>query len=221
MLCRLAILAASISALAFGAERRIDVNTTEQADLAAGGTVNIVGSMGELNVEGWDKPTVEIEVNRYTWSDKPEKAKARLAEIQVKKSISGNELTITTMHKRFTGAHVDYRIRIPRNAKLVVHQGMGAVTLYDLASDIDVNAKWGDIVVMLPEPARYEIEAKSKFGGVYSDFAAEPKHTTMFLGRRENVEPAGTGDTRHIHLTLDSGTITIQKMSAPALLSSK
>src|SRR5579859_1673199 len=36
--------------------------TTERIDFAPGGTIRINGSYGDLNVEGWDRPEVEVAV---------------------------------------------------------------------------------------------------------------------------------------------------------------
>ena len=40
--------------------RKIQVTKTEHADLSAGGTVRFKNSTGELTIEGWDQPGVEI-----------------------------------------------------------------------------------------------------------------------------------------------------------------
>jgi hypothetical protein len=176
---RLTLLSLFLPVLALGANR-IDLTTTETSDLAPGGTVRIEHSTGELNVEGWDQPTVQIEVTRYTWS-----AKTNLKEIQIAKKLEGNVLTIDTAHKRFTGAHVDYRIRVPRNTKLVIHHGIGDVTIYDMTADIEATAKEGDLIVGLPEPAKYQITAHTKIGTIYNDFqASEPDghHITLRVG---------------------------------------
>ncbi len=168
---RLAVFALFIPLLAPGAQR-VDVITTEKVDLAPGGTVRVEHSTGELNVEGWDQPTVQIEVTRYMWSDKEEKAKANLNQIQVTKKLEGNVLTIDTAHKSFTRAQVHYRVRVPKNTKLIIHHGIGAVTIYDVASDIEATAKIGDVIVGLPEPAKYQITSHSNIGTRYTDFHA-------------------------------------------------
>jgi hypothetical protein len=203
---RLAILTSLALPMLALAAQRVEVATTEKSDFAPGGTVRIEHSTGELNVEGWDEPSVQIEVTRYAWA-----AKANLKQIQVTKKLEGNVLTIDTAHKRFTGAHVDYRIRVPRNTKLVIHHGIGDVTIYGMSGDIDASAKDGDLVVGLPEPAKYEIDAFTKLGGVYSDFAGPSRHRRLGMGESLNPAPEGTGDTRHISLHVGTGGISIVK----------
>ena len=169
---------------------------------------------GEVNVEGWDQPTVEIEVVRSAWSNREDLTKARLNLIQVSKKLEGNELTLTTSHKRFTGAHVDYRIRVPRNTKLVIHHGTGAVVVTGVDGDIDATTKTGDVLVQLDEPAKYQIDAFTKLGGIYSDFAGTIRRRRMGMGESLNPAAEGPGDARHISLHVTTGGITIQKVSA-------
>ena len=45
----------------------VQVVTTDRVDFAAGATIRILASTGELNIEGWDKPQVEITVTRSAW----------------------------------------------------------------------------------------------------------------------------------------------------------
>jgi hypothetical protein len=203
--------------IAFGAQR-VDVTTTEKTDFAPGGTVRIEGSTGEVNVEGWDQPTVEVEVVRSAWfdpgADHEAKAKARLNAIQVTKKLEGRELTITTDHKHFTGAHVDYRIHVPVNTKLVIHHGIGDVVVFGVEGDIDATAKTGDLVVQLRDPAKYQIDAFTKLGSIYTDYDGAVRLRRMHTGESQNVAAEGPGDARHISLHVNHGGISIQKVSA-------
>src|SRR5262245_31880464 len=67
-------LIASVGALAFCGEaqaqtvakQRAEVKTTERVEFGSRGTVQIVDSFGEVSVEGWDKPEVELTVIKKT-----------------------------------------------------------------------------------------------------------------------------------------------------------
>ena len=222
MASRIAALVLTIPALAFCAQR-VEVTTTEKADFAPGGTVRIEHSVGELNIEGWDQPTVQIEAVRYTFSDHPEQAKALLAKVGIMKELKGTELTISTAHKRYTWAHVDYRIHVPRNTNLVVRHGIGDVTIYDVSGNIDADARTGDVVVQLPEPAKYQIDARAGFGSIYSDFDGVRHSHLPHLKTNETLKIAteGTGEARQIHLHVSRGGVTIEKAAPLPLLSSK
>ena len=49
--------------------QQVQVATTDQLDFAAGGTIRFEGSVGELNIEGWDQPQVRIAVTRSGYTD--------------------------------------------------------------------------------------------------------------------------------------------------------
>src|ERR1039457_7346948 len=61
--------------------------TTERVEFAPGGTIQVDGSAGELNIEGWDRAEVEITVTRSTYrADTPQQqdlAKRQLEAIKV------------------------------------------------------------------------------------------------------------------------------------------
>jgi len=208
------MLAPLLAPLLAMAAQHVDLSTVDKTDFAPGGTVRIEGSTGELNIEGWDQPVVEIQTDRYTWSDHAEKAKAGLDRVQVTKKLEGRELTITTAHKHFTDIRVNYRILVPRNTKLVVHHGTGSVVVYGVEGDIDATAKVGDVLVQLNEPAKYQIEASTNLGSIYSDFDGAIHHRRLGIAETQTPSPEGTGDLRHVTLHVKvAGGITIQKVA--------
>lgn len=206
-------LAAFLLCLPALATQRVDVKTTEAADFAAGGTVRIEGSTGDVNIEGWDQPRVEIEVVRSQWSDRANEARKRLNEIVVTTKREGRELTISTAHKRWIGAQVSYRIHVPVNTKLVVHHGTGAVVIFGVESDIEASTKVGDVVVQLREPAKYRIDAFTKLGGIYSDFGGKVVRRRLGTGESLNPAVADAGEERKVSLRVGTGGITIQKVT--------
>jgi hypothetical protein len=197
------------------ATQRVDVTTTEKTDFAAGGTVRIEGSTGELNIEGWDQPFVEIEVVRSVWTEKKaDDVKAELGRIAVTKKLEGKELTFTTSEpKKHTRAQINYRIHVPANTKLVIHHRIGDVVIYGVDGDIDATAKVGDVAVQLREPAKYQIDAFTKLGGIYSDFDGKIVHRRSGMGESLNPAAEGTGDARRVSLHVGTGGISIQKVT--------
>lgn len=203
---------------AFAGQERVELITTGRADVMPGGLIRIEGSTGELNIVGWDQPAVEVMTDRYTFNESKDKEKvaAKLKRIEVTKMASGNgELTITTM-KHESGIHVDYHIMVPRTARLVVRHYIGDVVITDAGGDIDARAGTGDIVLQLPGMEHYTIDAKTGFGGIYSDFN-EARHA--FVGQKL-VQDASAGDPKgpshKIHLHVDIGGISIQKAESAA-----
>ena len=136
------------------------VVTTERVEFAPGGAIQVNGSAGELNIEGWDRAEVEITVTRSTYRpDTPKDqdlAKRQLEAIKVTtERKSPTELVINTALPPRTfwakvagcrpDVQVDYRIRVPRDSRLVVRLGTGDVVVYDVAGDIDAYVRTGDI----------------------------------------------------------------------------
>src|SRR5437660_1959379 len=81
--------------------RLVQVTKTERVNFAPGGIIHINDSFGGLNVEGWDRPEVEITVTKFIWdASKPkqqQEAASRLEGVQVvTKRSSETELTIST-----------------------------------------------------------------------------------------------------------------------------
>lgn len=193
---------------------RVESVTTEKTGFAAGGTIRIEGSTGELNIEGWDQPFVEVTVTRYTWDANAARAKRELDRVQVSRPVvSGTELSIVTTHKKSLGVHVDYSIRVPRDSKLIIRHDTGDVVVYDVAGDIDASAKAGGILLQLPAAGKYSIDARNRAGGnIYSDFAGKSRSNWVLMGGK--LESEAPAPAHHLHLRVGLGGITIQKMAA-------
>jgi hypothetical protein len=204
-------------------EQSLQVVTTDQFDFT-GGAVRVDNAYGEMNVEGWDQPRVEITVTRtafrHNTPKEQEDGKAYLNQIKVtaKKTANG-DIEISTQfpgRNRLVRAiwglgdfNLDYRIKVPRNTKLAIRHGVGDVTVHDVAGDIDATVRSGDIVLQLPDPEKYAIVAQCRLGDIYSDFDGA-HHSPWLVGQR--VE-GGTGHTIHLRALL--GGISIQRIAAP------
>ena len=186
-------LAAAIGAPAFGADSTglVHLSSTQQVAFQSGGTIRVDHSFGELWIQGWDRPDVEITVTKSPdelYSAKNQADAARLAgNVKVTTARpSPNELVIATAveHYRkwlhpfsFTGdVMMQYRIRVPRDCKLIVHHKDGEVLISDMRGDIEAAGRSGDLVVLLPEDGKYSIDARSQAGTLSSDFAGDFRH---------------------------------------------
>lgn len=203
-------------------ERPLQVVTTDRLDFA-GGTIRVDNAYGQLNVEGWDEPRVEITVTRTAFRNstpkEQEQGKAYLNRIQVTAKKTGNgDVEIST---RFPGRNrlvrtiwglgdfnLDYRIKAPRNARLVIHHGLGDVVVRDVTGDIDATIRTGDIMVQLPEPEKYAIDARCRFGDIFTDY--DGTHRSPWLVGQKFT--GGSGHTVHLRALL--GGISIQRIPA-------
>jgi hypothetical protein len=196
----------------FAVKQKVELITTDHADFAPGGLIHIEGSTGELNIAGWDQPSVEVIASRYAFREArgKEKASADLKRIDVVTMVAGKgELTIATRrHER--GIHVDYQIMVPRNSRLVVHHHIGDIVVTDVNGDIDATSGAGDILVQLREPEHYAIDAKTRLGAIYSDFNTARHHDAI----GEKLITDAPAPAHHINLRLGAGGISIQKLDA-------
>jgi hypothetical protein len=220
-----------------GPKQAFETTKTERMNFLPGGTIHLDNSYGYLTVEGWDEPEVEITVtrstDRYFEPAQKDKAGKRLAQIQVvAERRSDRELAISTTtpvrknlissvlpDKRivFTmpvhsqrGVTVEYTVHVPRNSSLVVRHDNGYVWVSDVTGDIEVRSHTGDMIVMLPDPGPYSIDARTRFGSVSSDFTVKSHHP--FLVGTHFADPSQS-PSRRIYLRMGRGSITLKNGS--------
>ena len=102
--------------------------------------------------------------------------------------------------------NLDYRIKVPRNAKLAIRHSVGDVIVHDVAGDIDATVRTGDIVLELPDPEKYAIDAQCRFGDIFTDYDGAHRSPWLVGQKLEG------GSGRTIHLRVGVGGITIQRI---------
>jgi hypothetical protein len=199
------------------------VSKTERMDFPSGGLLRLKNSVGEVTVEGWDRTDVELTTTKSTKapynSKDREKAVAELDQVHTAAERHGDELVITTDFPRFgifksllrggTRFDLDYRISVPRKARVAIEHYTGYVSLDNIAGDIQVIASQGEITLRLPEDRQYAIDAKSKVGDVISDFPGQTQRKLWFLGKQFAHENAAA--SQKIYLRVGYGDIIILK----------
>ena len=210
-----------------GPKQSFETAKTERIPFAAGGMIHVNASYGYLAVEGWDEPEVEITVikstNGFYEPSQKQQEEQRFERVQVvTERRSDKELAISTtppVSKRVLflprplfpstrhGLTPDYRIHVPRNSQLVVHHDNGYVWVSDVTGDIEVRSHTGDMIVLLPDPGPYSIDARTGLGSVSSDFVGKGHH--YLAGTR--FAHAGSAPARRVFLRMGSGCITINR----------
>jgi hypothetical protein len=211
-----------------------EVTRIEHVDFPSGGVIRLDGAYGDLFVEGWDQPEVEITVTksmRYRYeSAQSQRAAQRMESIRVvTERRSPTELTISTVvpsrgkpfaggedfrpaslvlpSKNRGGVMLEYHILVPRNSRLVIHQGMGNVLVRDVTGDIDAACRLGDILLWLSGSRTYSIDARSRAGTVSSDFSGAIRSHYLFGQTFSSLSPASS---QRLHLRVGFGGITIK-----------
>jgi hypothetical protein len=204
-----------------------DPSRTEHMDFPAGGTLRLQNSVGELVVEGWDQPGVEITTTKSALYEKEQRD---LDRVQISTKRQGDELVVTTeypSHRAFpyvttldhvTHFNIEYHIKVPRNARLVINHGDGEVHITDVAGNIEVTSRQGLIALLLTGDVPRSIDAKSAIGSVNSDFPGTETTQKLFIGHKFLQSTAGT--SQNLKLRVRYGDIVIQKAWQPEAPSS-
>ena len=197
-----------------GLKQPAQATTTDLVNFAPGGLIRVTTASSNLFVEAWDRPEVEIRTIKSS-------RRARcLDDIRVvTEHPSATELAITTtlppsnffarLFGRTCGATVEQHIQAPRDSRLVIHHGAGYLMVSRISGEIEATSRSGDIVLMLPDPGPYAIDAKSRFGSVSSDFAGTA-HREKMIG--EQFASANPPQSRRIYLRIGFGGITIKEV---------
>jgi hypothetical protein len=227
------ILSAGVSSVPLRADdepkSRAQVTNTDRADFPAGGVLRIDNSIGELTVEGWDRPDVEVATIKSTkavyGSEAREKAIRSLSKVQIKTERRGNEVVVRTDFPKYAffppnplpigraNFDIEYRIRAPRQARLIIDHNNGEVHVDNVASDIRVNVVTGSITLRLPGENPYAIDAKTDAGGIFSDFPGQIRRRFSLIGSRLNAKPSQAAHS--LQLRIGFGDIAIVKIRKP------
>jgi hypothetical protein len=203
--------------------KQLQVTSSETVNFARGGLIRITGSYGDLAVEGWEQPKIEVNVLKMLPYGFKSDQKERLERVHVAiDRRSDSELSISTSApsaNRFAhpfggkggGLALEYWIHVPRSSRLVIKHGVGMVSVSHVMGDIDASGGRGDLLVGLPGPGPYAIDAKNKFGVVSSDFAGSPQLALYRLGERFDTVDATAAP--RIRLRMGFGGITIKRLA--------
>lgn len=209
-----------------GPKQPFEQSSAESIKFASGGTIRINNSYGHLTVEGWDEPEVQITVIRSTESfyapGQEKEIAQRFEKIEVTaERRSEKELVITTIvpsrngtwapplkNRTKLGIMLEYRILAPRDTHLVVKHDNGYVWVSDLTGDVEVKSHTGDMIVALPDPGAYSIDARTRVGSVSSDLYARNRNQFL-LGTHYSY--SDNAPAHRIFLRMGRGSITIKK----------
>jgi hypothetical protein len=204
-----------------------EITAIDHMEFAPGGTLHIKGSYGVLNIEGWDKPEIEVTVTksrplRFGESPAPADDKRRLESIGIKtERTSPTEVTVTTTLASRHGdwapplpasttndVEADYEIYVPRDTRLVIEHGSGVVQVRWISGDIQATARRGDILLWLPLGS-YSIDATTKFGIVSSELDGEA-HNRFLVG--EHFIRSSPAPAHQLKLHTGFGGVTIRQI---------
>jgi hypothetical protein len=230
MMIKLALIGMGASCLLLADDapiEQVQVTHTEHMDFPSGGVLHLKKSTGDLTVEGCDRPDIEITTIKSTKSYHPRDRAAAAKEldrIRLVPERHGDELTITTefpkhemLLRPFLGVsafEMQYRIKVPRNARLIIDHDSGNVSIDDVTGDVHAKSGFGQIILHLPQDGNYAFDAKCDFGAVDSDFPG-PEHERL-VGGHGFISEAPPAGAQKMYARMGVGDITILKIRQPA-----
>jgi len=233
MECRLCFaLAVTLVVPLFGDENlkpTAQVSNTERIDFSPGGTIRIDRADGDLYVEGWDQPQVEMTIIKSLpyehEASHPQRLGQQLEAVQVASERPSPSELIISMHaparygwlwhptSPVDTSHVklEYQLHVPRDSKLVIDHGVGLVSVRGVTGDIHASCGRGDIVLWLPSTGTYSIDARSRLGKVYSDFPGDSISEFLVGQKFTNVNSTAS---QRLFLRAGYGGITLKPILA-------
>jgi hypothetical protein len=229
---QLAVLGLCVVCLLSGADeprQKVQVSKTEKADFPANGTLRLQNSTGELTIESWDQPGIEITTTKssteeYLPKDR-DKATKDLDRVRISMKRNGDELVIRTeypRHRAFpyveplstvTNFDLEYVIKVPRNAKLIIKHDDGEVHVDDVTGNIQATARQGLIALRLVTDMSPAIDASSFIGTVNSDFAGKETFQPLHFGHKFVGGAASAPQT--LRLKIGYGDVVILQAHGP------
>lgn len=193
---------------------------------AGGGAVRVEHSYGEIDIEGWDRPEVEVTVERASEREAGARSRAameqRIGSVTVAARREGNDVVISTAYparsvfthplSRRSDVEIRYEIHAPRAWNLRIHGDRGGVNISGIHGAIEAGMVNGQITVTVA-PGAYSIDARCGFGTVYTDVGGADR-----ARRRIREEVAGQASSDAVRLSLQTrlGDIVILERSGPA-----
>jgi len=200
---------------------------TERFNVSAPGAIRLENSFGEVNVDGWDRPEVEVTVVRSSERlyDAKQRADAqrRLDSVQITAKQNGNDVVISTLYpprnlfahplSRRSDIEISYRIQAPRASKLIIDHNRGGVNVSNNSGDIHATVTNGQITLTLMPGGQYAIDARCVLGHVYSDFEGRAQ-SRLLWGQEFNRQ--GRAPATNLYLRVRFGDIMILNQHGPS-----
>jgi hypothetical protein len=139
--------------------------------------------MGDIHVEGWDEPRVEIEAEKVVRAASEEKANPLYDRIKIAVEGADRQVVLRTLYpprrlwRPFKGEaklSVNFRIRMPYDANLRLECVDGDVRVQGIVGHERLRVNYGDVEIDVPSVYRLRsLEARTWLGYVQSDLHGE------------------------------------------------
>jgi hypothetical protein len=127
--------------------------------LFSGGTLVIDSRVGDLRIEGWDEPRVEVEAEKLVRAGNEAKAKPLYSQIQVRLEGGDHEARLTTLYpsrklwrpfRNESNLTVNFHIKMPFDSNLKLKCVDGDVRIEGIAGHVQLHVNYGDVEIDIP-----------------------------------------------------------------------
>ena len=149
------------------------------------GLLTIDTRVGDIHIEGWDEPRLEIEAEKVVRARSPESAKPLYERLNVVLKGQDKHVLLRTVYpprkawRPFRGESrltLNYRIKMPFDANLVLRCVDGDVWIRGLEGKQQILVNYGDVEIDIPSVQRLRsLSAHTWLGYVQSDLHGEGK----------------------------------------------
>lgn len=206
-------------------KERLSTTHTERFNAPTAGAIRLEKSFGIVDIDGWERPEVEVTVVRsieplFDAKDRAEALRS-LESARIRAKQDRNDIVISTAYRPRKGMHlfsrgseigISYRIRAPRGSKLIIDHNSGGVNVSDISGDIHATVINGQITLGLAAGGQYAIDSQCNIGDVYSDFEGHYQRKHL-LGKEFGRQ--STGSSSNLYLRVRFGDIVILKLHGP------
>ena len=147
------------------------------------GTLTIEARMGNVQIDGWDEPRLEIDAEKVVEAGNQKKAEPLYDRVQVVLTGQDKQVLLRTLYparrlwRPFRGESklsVNFRIHMPFDANLTMKCVDGDVRVSGLIGRQVINVSYGDVEINVPSIYRlHSLNARSILGYVQSDLHGE------------------------------------------------
>ncbi|MBV8856908.1 MAG: DUF4097 family beta strand repeat protein [Acidobacteria bacterium] len=206
-------------------KEKVTVTMKDRIEFAEGGTLNLQGTWGEVTVEGWDQPFVEITLDKTTnkkYAPKNEaQAQKALAKFgyTVKKdsaasiTLAGFQPSSNLLTRPFGGksaVKLVYTIKVPRRSNVNIDHSMGVVAVNDVSGDLAVKNRIGEVSLKLPENGQFTVDARSKVGDVSSSARFLGDNGREHVVGQKLVSRQDERESHRVFVRVQVGAITVR-----------
>lgn len=167
--------------------------------VSANGTLKIDSDSGSIEIESWNKNTVEVSIEKYARSQK------RLDEFEVTVEQRGNDVEIIGDSGRNSRVEVEYVVKVPKQYNLDLKTGGGSIKVSELEGHVKVHTSGGSIKI--GDISNGDVDANTsggsiKVGDVEGNLKVDTSGGSIRLGK---VTGTSDIDTSGGSITLEQG----------------